>query len=57
MDGIKLAKELPKTAQYGVTLKFVIENSPCNNGIPPVIEKCVNWLIISEREYNYHSTL
>lgn len=50
VDGIKLAKELPKTAQYGVTLKFVIENSPCNNCIPPVVEKCVNWLLISERE-------
>lgn len=48
--GLKLTKETtPTTAQFGVTLKFVIENSPCNNQIPPVVEKCISFLSEAER--------
>lgn len=33
---------LPKSTQFGVTLKFINANSPCLNYIPPVVRKCVD---------------
>ncbi|XP_031626838.1 rho GTPase-activating protein 68F [Contarinia nasturtii] len=38
---------LPKTTQFGVTLKFINENSPCLNYIPPIVRKCVDSLSIT----------
>lgn len=56
-DGIKPDKknppaleknsDLPKTTQFGVSLKFINENSPCLNYIPPVVRKCVDCLSIT----------
>lgn len=40
-------KELPKTTQFGTTLRFITTNSPCLNEIPPVVRKCVDHLSIS----------
>lgn len=42
-----MAEKLPKTTQYGVSLKFINENSPCLNYIPPVVRKCVDCLSIT----------
>lgn len=42
-----LEKKLPKTTQFGVTLKFITENSPCLNYIPPIVRKCVDCLSIT----------
>lgn len=36
-----------KTAQFGVTLKFINFNSPCLNYIPPIVRKCVDSLSIT----------
>lgn len=33
-----------KTAQFGVSLKFITQNSPCLNSIPPIVRKCVDSL-------------
>lgn len=41
------AKDLPKTTQFGATLKFITTNSPCLNYIPPIVRKCVDHLSIS----------
>lgn len=38
---------LQKTTQFGVSLKFIIENNPCLNYIPPIVRKCVDSLSIS----------
>lgn len=38
---------LPKTAQFGVSLKFINDNSPCLNYIPPIVRKCVDCLSIT----------
>jgi Rho GTPase-activating protein 1 len=38
----------PKTTQFGVTLKFINENSPCLNYIPPVVRMCVDHLSLSD---------
>lgn len=40
-------KDLPKTTQFGATLRFITTNSPCLNDIPPVVRKCVDHLSIS----------
>lgn len=40
-------QNLPKTTQFGVTLKFINENSPCLNYIPPIVRKCVDSLSIT----------
>lgn len=40
-------ERLPKTTQFGVSLKFINENSPCLNYIPPVVRKCVDFLSIT----------
>ncbi|XP_037934127.1 rho GTPase-activating protein 68F isoform X2 [Teleopsis dalmanni] len=37
-------KQMAKTAQFGVTLKFIVTNSPCLNSIPPIVRKCVDSL-------------
>lgn len=42
-----LEKDLPKTTQFGATLKFITTNSPCLNYIPPVVRKCVDHLSVS----------
>lgn len=34
--------------QFGVTLKFINENSPCLNYIPPVVRMCVDHLSLSD---------
>lgn len=47
--GVKPVKEVPKTSQFGVTLKFVNENTVCNNKIPPVVESCITQLTTAER--------
>lgn len=39
--------DLPKTTQFGVSLKFINENSPCLNYIPPIVRKCVDSLSIT----------
>lgn len=36
-----------KYAQFGVTLKFITQNSPCLNYIPPIVRKCVDSLSIT----------
>lgn len=36
--------------QFGVTLKFINENSPCLNYIPPVVRMCVDHLSLSDSE-------
>lgn len=47
-DNNRLSEEkLPKTTQFGVSLKFINENSPCLNYIPPVVRKCVDFLSIT----------
>lgn len=40
--------QLPKTTQFGVTLKFINDNSPCLNYIPPVMRLCVDYLAMSD---------
>ncbi|XP_055321076.1 rho GTPase-activating protein 68F [Sitodiplosis mosellana] len=40
-------QNIPKTTQFGVTLKFINENSPCLNYIPPIVRKCVDSLSIT----------
>ncbi|GAB0098276.1 Rho GTPase-activating protein 68F [Sergentomyia squamirostris] len=49
LTGAKNAQELniAKTTQFGVTLKFINQNSPCLNYIPPVVRKCVDHLSVS----------
>lgn len=42
-----MADKLPKTTQFGVSLKFINVNSPCLNYIPPVVRKCVDCLSIT----------
>ncbi|KAI9587476.1 rho GTPase-activating protein 68F isoform X2 [Glossina fuscipes] len=42
-----LTKQMAKTAQFGVTLKFIVTNSPCLNSIPPIVRKCVDSLSIT----------
>ena len=37
-------KQMAKTAQFGVSLKFIVTNSPCLNSIPPIVRKCVDSL-------------
>lgn len=39
--------KIPKTTQFGVTLKFINQNSPCLNYIPPIVRKCVDSLSIT----------
>lgn len=47
-DNNRLSEEkLPKSTQFGVSLKFINENSPCLNYIPPVVRKCVDFLSIT----------
>lgn len=46
-DAKRYEDTLPKTTQFGVTLKFINENSPCLNYIPPIIRKCVDCLSIT----------
>lgn len=43
-----IAPIILKTAQFGVTLKFINENSPCLNYIPPVVRMCVDHLALSD---------
>lgn len=49
----KLANEslseetVPNTTQFGVSLKFIIDHSPCLNYIPPIVRKCVDSLSIT----------
>lgn len=38
---------MPKTTQFGASLKFINQNSPCLNYIPPVVRKCVDSLSIT----------
>lgn len=40
-------EKLPKTTQFGASLKFINENSPCLNYIPPIVRKCVDCLSIT----------
>jgi len=40
--------KLHKTAQFGVTLKYINDNSPCLNYIPPVVRACVDHLSLSD---------
>lgn len=47
VDNDRLSEEKPKTTQFGVSLKFINENSPCLNYIPPVVRKCVDFLSIT----------
>lgn len=44
---VERSPDLPKTAQFGVSLKFINENSPCLNYIPPIVRKCVDCLSIT----------
>ncbi|CAO1363416.1 unnamed protein product [Diamesa serratosioi] len=37
-----------KTAQFGVTLKYINDNSPCLNYIPPAVRMCVDHLSLSD---------
>lgn len=46
------AKDLPKTTQFGTTLKFITANSPCLNYIPPIVRKCVDHLSISGGKFS-----
>ncbi|XP_053683950.1 rho GTPase-activating protein 68F isoform X1 [Sabethes cyaneus] len=41
-------EHIPKTSQFGVSLKFIIENSACLNCIPPIVRKCVDHLSLSD---------
>lgn len=40
-------EKIPKTTQFGASLKFINQNSPCLNYIPPVVRKCVDSLSIT----------
>lgn len=40
-------KQIAKTTQFGVSLKFIVTNSPCLNSIPPIVRKCVDSLSIT----------
>lgn len=40
--------QLPKTTQFGVNLRFINDNSPCLNYIPPVVRMCVDYLSLSD---------
>lgn len=44
---VERSLDVPKTAQFGVSLKFINENSPCLNYIPPIVRKCVDCLSIT----------
>lgn len=46
-DNVKQNLNLPKSTQFGVSLKFINENSPCLNYIPPIVRKCVDSLSIT----------
>lgn len=47
-SGESIAEEkLPRTTQFGVTLKFINSNSPCLNYIPPIVRKCVDSLSLT----------
>lgn len=46
MDNSEERSKLP-TCQFGVTLKFINENSPCLNYIPPIVRKCVDCLALT----------
>lgn len=39
--------KLPKTTQFGVSLKFININSPCLNYIPPIVRRCVDSLSLT----------
>uniref|UniRef100_A0AAG5DB64 Rho-GAP domain-containing protein n=2 Tax=Anopheles atroparvus TaxID=41427 RepID=A0AAG5DB64_ANOAO len=39
---------IPKSAQFGVSLRFIIENSACLNCIPPIVRKCVDHLSLPD---------
>ncbi|XP_053662437.1 rho GTPase-activating protein 68F [Anopheles marshallii] len=41
-------ENLPKSAQFGVSLRFIIENSACLNCIPPIVRKCVDHLSLPD---------
>lgn len=47
IDDRSMHKQMAKTAQFGVTLKFIVTNSPCLNSIPPIVRKCVDSLSIT----------
>ncbi|XP_030386410.1 rho GTPase-activating protein 68F isoform X2 [Scaptodrosophila lebanonensis] len=40
-------QRMSPTTQFGVTLKFIVMNSPCLNSIPPIVRKCVDSLSIT----------
>lgn len=40
-------EKLPRTTQFGVSLKFINTNSPCLNYIPPIVRKCVDSLSLT----------
>lgn len=40
-------EKLPRTTEFGVTLKFINTNSPCLNYIPPIVRKCVDSLSLT----------
>jgi len=40
--------QLPKTTQFGVSIKFINDHSPCLNYIPPVVRLCVDYLSLSD---------
>ncbi|KXJ70624.1 hypothetical protein RP20_CCG022909, partial [Aedes albopictus] len=44
-------EHIPRTTQFGVSLKFIIENSACLNCIPPIVRKCVDHLSLSDGKY------
>lgn len=44
------SEHIPRTHQFGVTLRFIIENSACLNCIPPIVRKCVDHLSLSDGE-------
>lgn len=44
---VERSQDVPKTAQFGVSLKFINQNSPCLNYIPPIVRKCVDCLSIT----------
>lgn len=46
-DKASLSQQIPKTTQFGTTLKFINTNSPCLNYIPPIVRKCVDHLSIT----------
>ncbi|XP_052862539.1 rho GTPase-activating protein 68F [Anopheles cruzii] len=41
-------ENIPKSAQFGVSLRFIIENSACLNCIPPIVRKCVDHLSLPD---------